>query len=68
MVYAFPTNETLWNRYAEMYRGNRSPKTRCGEEATALLPAKPARNGRGAAEVYRPERYNPDEISTISTP
>ena len=63
MVYAFPTNETLWNKYAEMYRESLA-EGRNGEEATAFYLQHRLEMDEGA-RVYWPERYNPDEISAI---
>ena len=63
MVYAFPTNETLWNRYAEMYRESLA-EGRNGEEATAYYLQNRLEMDEGC-RVYWPERFNHDEVSAI---
>ncbi len=60
MLYAFPTNEKLWARYAEM----RAESIRIHSdirEATAYYEANRALMDEGAV-VSWPERYNHDEI------
>ena len=64
MVYAFPTNEALWQRYAEI-RADSLRQGRGGREATEFY-----RENREAmdagAEVAWPERFDPKkEISAL---
>ncbi len=63
MVYAFPTDEKLWARYAEM-RAESFRNDGNGHEATELY-----RQNRDAMDVASvvawPERYNQDELSAI---
>jgi hypothetical protein len=63
MVYSFPSNEALWNRYADLYRESLA-EGRNGEEATAFYRQHRDEMDEGA-RVYWPERHNPDEISAI---
>jgi len=63
MVYAFPSNEALWARYAELWReGMRAD--RGPAEATDFY-----RQNRDAmdagAHVSWPERHHPDELSAV---
>ncbi|MBI5865600.1 MAG: phage terminase large subunit family protein [Planctomycetes bacterium] len=63
MVYAFPSNEALWARYAELWReGMRAD--RGAAEATEFY-----RENREAmdagAHVSWPERHHPDELSAV---
>ena len=63
MVYAFPTNEKLWARYAEI-RSDSFRNDGDGSEATAFY-----RENREAmdagARIAWPERHNEDELSAI---
>ncbi len=63
MVYAFPTNEDLWNRYAEI----RADGLRAGQQlvpATAFYKKNRIAMDEGARVAW-PERHNPDEASAI---
>jgi hypothetical protein len=63
MVYAFPTNERLWGRYAEV----RAESLRIHgdmREATAFYEANREAMDEGA-EIAWPERFNHDEASAI---
>ncbi len=63
MVYAFPVNERLWTRYAEI----RADCLRRGEgitEATEFYRQNQADMEEGAIIAW-PERYNHDELSAI---
>ena len=63
MVYAFPTNEKLWARYAEV----RAESLRVHgdlREATAFYEANRAALDEGAAVAW-PERFNYDEASAV---
>ncbi|MCI0741175.1 MAG: phage terminase large subunit family protein, partial [Gemmataceae bacterium] len=63
MVYAFPTETKLWDRYgelrAESYRGGRR-----GEEATEFYRVHRQAMDEGAAVAW-PERFNQDELSAV---
>ncbi|MGE3803909.1 MAG: terminase gpA endonuclease subunit, partial [Gemmataceae bacterium] len=63
MVYAFPTNEKLWQQYAEIlsegFRNDRG-----GEEATEFYRAHRPAMDEGAVIAW-PERHNDDELSAI---
>ncbi|MGE3807695.1 MAG: terminase gpA endonuclease subunit [Gemmataceae bacterium] len=63
MVYAFPTNEKLWQQYAEIlaesFRAGNA-----GDEATEFYRANRAEMDIGAVIAW-PERFNPDELSAI---
>jgi len=63
MVYAFPTSEKLWARYAEL-RNDSLRNDGDGMEATEFY-----RRNREAmdagAQVAWPERYNEDELSAV---
>lgn len=63
MVYSFPANEKLWDRYAEL----RAESLRAGQdgaEATAFYQKHRKAMDRGAAVAW-PERHNEDEISGL---
>jgi len=63
MVYAFPTDEALWAKYAEM-RADGLRNERGLKAATAFY----KRNRKAmdlGAEIAWPERYNHDELSAI---
>lgn len=63
MVYAFPTNEALWQRYAEL----RAEGMRNGDEgkaATEFYRQHQAAMDEGAIVAW-PERFNYDELSAI---
>ncbi len=63
MVYAFPTNDRLWQQYGEL-RADGFRRGDAGAEATEFY-----RQNREAMDagsiVAWPERYNPDELSAI---
>ena len=63
MVYAFPTNEKLWQQYAEI-RADSLRNDGDGSEATEFY-----RKNRDAMDagsiVAWPQRHNPDELSAI---
>lgn len=63
MVNAFPTNETLWNRYAEI-RAEGMRNGDGGESATEFYRAHQAAMDEGS-DVAWPERFNYDELSAI---
>jgi hypothetical protein len=63
LVYAFPTDETLWKRYAEV--GAESLRQgHGGEEATAFYREHGAAMDEGAVVAW-PERFNHDELSAV---
>ena len=63
MVYAFPTNEALWARYAELWReGMRADRGMA--EATDFYRANREAMDAGAVVAW-PERHHPDELSAI---
>jgi hypothetical protein len=65
MVYSFPTNEKLWNRYAEI-RADSLRRGHPGEKATAIYGESENRAAMddGSAIAW-PERFNHDELSAI---
>ncbi len=63
MVYAFPTNEKLWQRYAEI-RAESLRQGRAGEEATDFYRQNQQAMDAGAVVAW-PERFNHDELSAI---
>jgi hypothetical protein len=63
MVYSFPTNEKLWQRYAEL-RAESMRQGHAGEEATEFYRQYRAEMDAGAAVAW-PERFNHDELSAI---
>jgi hypothetical protein len=63
MVYAFPTHEKLWQRYAEI-RAESFRRGGHGEEATEFYRQHRAEMDAGAVVAW-PERFNPDELSAI---
>ena len=63
MVYAFPTNEKLWARYAEI-RGDSLRNDGDGSEATAFYRENREAMDAGARVAWA-ERYNEDELSAI---
>ena len=63
MVYSFPTNEKLWQRYAEI-RAESLRAGNAGEEATAFYRANQAAMDEGSIIAW-PERFNHDELSAI---
>jgi hypothetical protein len=63
MVYAFPTDEKLWQQYAEI-RAESLRRGDAGEEATEFYRVNQAAMDAGASIAW-PERFNPDEISAI---
>ncbi|MDX2199592.1 MAG: terminase gpA endonuclease subunit, partial [Phycisphaerae bacterium] len=63
MVYAFPANEALWARYAELWReGMRADRGMA--EATEFYRANRDAMDAGAVAAW-PERHHPDELSAI---
>ncbi len=63
MVYAFPTNEKLWQRYAEI-RADSLRAEHAGEEATEFYRTNRAAMDEGSMIAW-PERFNHDELSAI---
>ena len=63
MVYAFPTNEKLWARYAEI-RGDSLRNDGDGSAATEFYRENRAAMDEGARVAW-PERHNADELSAI---
>ncbi|MBU4399743.1 MAG: hypothetical protein KKE86_10465, partial [Planctomycetes bacterium] len=63
MVYAFPSNETLWTRYAEL-RAESFRNDGDGREATDFYRQNREAMDEGAAVAW-PERHNEDELSAI---
>ena len=63
MVYAFPANEKLWARYAEI-RAEGLRNDRGGAEATEFYREHREAMDAGARVAW-PERFNPDELSAI---
>ncbi len=63
LVYAFPTNETLWKRYAEV-RAESFRQGHGGDEGTAFYRDHRVDMDAGAIVAW-PERFNPDELSAI---
>ncbi len=63
MVYSFPTDEKLWQRYAEL-RAESMRSGQAGEEATEFYGANREAMDAGAVIAW-PERFNHDELSAI---
>lgn len=63
MVYAFPTDEKLWQRYAEL-RAESMRQGKGGDEATEFYRASRSAMDQGAVIAW-PERFNHDELSAI---
>jgi hypothetical protein len=63
LVYAFPTEEALWKRYAEV-RAESLRQGHGGDEATAFYRDHRAAMDEGAVVAW-PERFNHDELSAI---
>jgi len=63
MVYQWPTNEALWQKYAEI-RAESFRRGGRGEEATEFYRQHRAEMDEGAVVAW-PERHNPDELSAI---
>ena len=63
MLYQFPQNEELWNRYADL-RADELRERGTFAEATAFYAAHRAEMDEGAV-VSWPARYNHDELSAI---
>jgi hypothetical protein len=63
MVYSFPTNETLWKRYAEL-RAESMREGNAGEAATEFYRANQEAMDEGCVIAW-PERFNHDELSAI---
>jgi hypothetical protein len=63
MVYAFPTNEKLWDEYAKI-RAESLKADGDGHEATEFYAAHRAEMDEGAIVAW-PARHNPDEVSAI---
>ena len=64
MVYAFPANEKLWAKYAEIRAESLRARTRAGDEATEFYRHNREEMDAGAVIAW-PERYNHDELSAI---
>jgi len=63
MVYSFPNDEKLWQRYAEI-RAESMRQGNAGEEATEFYRQNQAAMDEGAVVAW-PERFNHDELSAI---
>lgn len=63
MVYAFPADDKLWQRYAEI-RADGMRQGSAGEEATSFYQANRTAMDEGAVIAW-PERFNHDELSAI---
>jgi hypothetical protein len=63
MVYSFPTNEKLWQQYAELRADSLRAGNR-GVEATELYRANREAMDLGGVVAW-PERHNPDELSAL---
>ncbi len=63
MVYAFPTNEKLWQRYAEI-RAESMRQGNAGDEATEFYRQNRESMDTGSLVAW-PERFNHDELSAI---
>jgi len=63
MVYSFPANEKLWQRYWQLRSEGQRTERGTGE-ATEFYRANREAMDEGAAIAW-PERYNPDELSAI---
>jgi hypothetical protein len=63
MVYSFPVNEKLWQRYAEV-RAESMRQGNGGEEATAFYRENRQAMDEGAVIAW-PERFNHDELSAV---
>lgn len=63
MVYSFPTNETLWKRYAEL-RAESMREGNAGEAATEFYRVNQKAMDEGCVIAW-PERFNHDELSAI---
>jgi hypothetical protein len=63
MVYAFPTNEKLWQQYAQL-RADGQRNERGVAEANEFYRQRQAEMDIGATVAW-PERHNPDELSAI---
>jgi len=63
LVYAFPTNEKLWQRYAQV-RADSFRNGGDGREATEFYHAHRQEMDAGAAVAW-PQRHNADELSAI---
>lgn len=63
MVYAFPTNEALWERYAEI-RAESMRQGNGGDEATEFYRENRAAMDEGSVIAWQ-ERFNHDELSAI---
>jgi len=63
MVYSFPTDEKLWQRYTEI-RAESLRAGNAGDEATEFYRSNQKAMDAGAAIAW-PERFNHDELSAI---
>lgn len=63
LVYEWPTNEALWQRYAELRKEGQRSGTGTAEAHAFYLANREAMDT--GARVAWPERYNPDEASAI---
>jgi len=63
LIYAFPTNEKLWDEYAKL-RAESLKADGDGHEATEFYRLRQAEMDEGAIVAW-PARHNPDELSAI---
>ncbi|MGQ9636010.1 MAG: terminase gpA endonuclease subunit [Bryobacteraceae bacterium] len=63
LVYSFPTNEKLWQQYAEL-RAESFRRGGRGQEATEFYRANREAMDEGAVVAW-PERFNHDELSAV---
>lgn len=63
LIYAFPKNESLWKKYAEL-RAESFRRGGRGEEATEFYRQNRQAMDEGAVVAW-PERHNPDELSAV---
>jgi hypothetical protein len=63
LLYAFPTNERLWEQYAQL-RADSLRAGNGGKEATTFYAANREAMDAGAEPAW-PVRFNPDEISAL---
>ncbi|MFO7958344.1 MAG: terminase gpA endonuclease subunit, partial [Candidatus Brocadiia bacterium] len=64
MIYSFPENEKLWERYAEILASDPENYARCHERATEFY-AEHRQEMDAGAEVAWAERYEEDQISGL---
>ncbi|MCA9253131.1 MAG: phage terminase large subunit family protein [Phycisphaerales bacterium] len=63
MVYAWPTNEAMWSKYAQLWREGMAAD-RGNTDATEFYQANRKAMDEGA-DVAWPQRHHPDELSAI---